>query len=261
MITKEINLKRKAFSLTEIIVVTMISAMVLITAIAIYTHSEKSAAKLTAKLDELELPREILQRIAEDIDTLATAGLNTSVRIESKLTEGYQTARLTIANQFYNNAGQMRVFEEVIWQANYNRDYGGLVLYRSHGGLAPDDQLLEADLEKFQREVFVPIAAGLTYFNVQALQGEEIRDRWTQRQLPKAIVVSLSLAEPFEAATGGLEVPDEEKIVRTIAVNRARTIGYRFVKREYKFMDVKDVNDVNNVNDVKGTTDANEVKK
>ena len=97
MITEKINTKQKAFSLAEVLAVMMISAMVLIAAIAIYTHSEKSAAALTAKLDELELPREILQRIAEDIDTLATAGLDTSVRIESKLTRGYQTARLTIS--------------------------------------------------------------------------------------------------------------------------------------------------------------------
>lgn len=156
----KINTKRKAFSLTEILAVTVISAMVLVAAIAIYSHSEKVAAKLTAKLNELELPREILQRIAEDIDTLATAGLDTTVTIESKLTKGYQTARLTIANKFYNNAGQLKIFEDVIWQANYDRDYDSLVLYRSHGGLASDDQLLEADLEQFQREVFVPHRRG-----------------------------------------------------------------------------------------------------
>jgi len=254
--------KQKAFSLTEILVVMMISAMVLIAAIAIYTHSEKSAAALTAKLDELELPREILQRIAEDIDSLATAGLDTSVRIENKLTDGYQTAKLTISNQFYNNAGQKKTFEEVIWQANYNRDYDSLILYRSHGGLAPENQLLETDLEEFQRQAFVPIAAGLTYFKIHALQGDQTQDKWTSTQLPKAIVASLSFAEPFQVPTGGLEVFDEDKIIRTIAVNRARKISYKFVEKEFDFMDVNDVNDVNDIEeDIEDVNDANEIEE
>ena len=243
----------------EIIVVTMISAMVLIAATAIYTHSEKSAAALTAKLDEFELPQEILQRIAEDIDTLATAGLDTSVRIESRLTEGYQTAKLTISNQFYNNKGQPQVFEEVIWQANYDRDYNSLTLYRSHGGLLPEDHLLQADLERFQREVFVPIAAGLTYFRLQTLQGGVTEDRWTNKGLPKAIVATLSFAEPFETVTGELEVYDDEKIIRTIAVNRSRKIGYRFTEKEFDFFDIDDFDDINDVNDIDDVNDVNDI--
>jgi len=265
MITKKINLKQKAFSLTEILVVMMISATVLIAAIAIYTHSEKSAAALAAKLDEFELPREILQRIAEDIDSLATAGLDTSVTIENQLTDGYQTAKLTISNQFYNNAGQKKTFEEVIWQANYDRDYDSLILYRSHGGLAPEDQLLETDLQEFQRQAFVPIAAGLTYFKIQAMQGDQTQDKWTSTELPKAIVAQLSFAEPFKAPTGGLEVFDEDKIVRTIAVNRARKISYKFVEKEFDFMDVNDVNDFEDANDfdedIEDVNDANEIEE
>ncbi len=50
---------------------------------------------------------------------------------------------------------------------------------------------------------------------------------------PGGIEVAISSAEPFKTVRGTLDVPDEEKIARTIAVDRTRKIGFAVEKKEY----------------------------
>jgi hypothetical protein len=50
--------------------------------------------------------------------------------------------------------------------------------------------------------------------------------------MPTGIEVTLSFAEPFKKADGTLDVPDEEKLIRTIAVDRTRKIRFSVDKRE-----------------------------
>jgi hypothetical protein len=45
-------------------------------------------------------------------------------------------------------------------------------------------------------------------------------------------VATISFAEPFKTLTGTLDVPDTEKITRTIAIDRTRKIKFIFVKKE-----------------------------
>ncbi|MCK5565024.1 MAG: hypothetical protein KAJ07_07220, partial [Planctomycetes bacterium] len=67
---------KPAFSLIETITVLVISALVLITAINIYTSVRAAAASVENYIVKNELPNEILQRLAEDIDRLAIPGFD-----------------------------------------------------------------------------------------------------------------------------------------------------------------------------------------
>ena len=226
--------RASGFSLAEVITALTIGAMVLVAVLGIYGRAERSAAAVTRKLDSSRLPSEVLQRIAEDLDGLISTGSGTKITIENKFENGFPTARLTITRTFYNSRNQEQTFEKIIWQSNYDFESGadGLVLYRSHSGIALEDKLLDKNKEDWERELFVPICGGVTFFRVRVPWGETFLDRWTASSLPSGIEVTISSAEPFKTVSGTLDVPDEEKITRTIAIDRTRKIRFTVEKIE-----------------------------
>ena len=226
---------RPGFSLAEVIMALTIGAMVLVAVLGIYGRAERSAAAVTRKLDSSRLPSEVLQRIAEDLDGLISTGSGTKIAIENKFENGFPTARLTITRTFYNSRNQEQTFEKIIWQSNYDFESGvdGLVLYRSHSGIALEDKLLDKNKDDWERELFVPICGGVTFFRVRVPLGETFLDKWTSSSLPGGIEVTISSAEPFKTVSGTLDVPDEEKIARTIAIDRTRKIIFAVEKKEY----------------------------
>ncbi len=223
------------FSLAEVLTALMIGSMVLVAVLGIYGRAERSAAAVTRKLDRLRLPSEVMQRIAEDLDGIISTGSGTKITIENKFENGLPTARLTITRTFYNRRNQEQTFEKIIWQSNYDFESGidSLVLYRSHSGIALEDKLLDKDKEVWQRELFIPICGGVTFFRVRVPRGESFLDRWTSSSLPPGIEVTISFAEPFKTVGGTLDVPEEEKIARTIAIDRTRKIRFTVEKKEY----------------------------
>ncbi len=225
---------RPGFSLAEVIMALTIGAMVLVAVLGIYGRAERSAAAVTRKLDSSRMPSEVLQRIAEDLDGIISTGSHTKITIENKFENGLPTARLTITKTFYNSRNQEQTFEKIIWQSNYDFDSGvdGLVLYRSHSGIALEDKLLDKNKEDWERELFVPICAGVTFFRVRVPRGETFLNRWTASSLPPGIEVTISSAEPFKTVGSMLDVPDEEKIIRTIAIDRSRKIRVTIEKKE-----------------------------
>ncbi len=225
---------RLGFSLAEVITALTIGAMVLVAVLGIYGRAERSAAAVTRKLDSSRLPSEVLQRIAEDLDGIISTGSGTKITIENKFDNGLPTARLTITKIFYNSRNQEQTFEKIIWQSNYDFESSvdGLVLYRSHSGIALEDKLLDKNKDDWERELFVPICAGVTFFRVRVPRGETFLNRWMASSLPPGIEVTISSAEPFKTVGGTLDVPDEEKIIRTIAIDRSRKIRVTIEKKE-----------------------------
>ena len=227
--------KPAGFSLAEVLAALTIAAMVLVAVLGIYSRAETSAAAITRKLDSFRLSSEVLQRIAEDLDRIIASGTDTKVTVENKFEKGYPTARLTILKTIYDNKDKKQTFEEIIWQGSYDydNDANGLVLYRSHSGVALEDKLLDAKKKSLGvHELFVPICTGATFFRIQVPRGEDFQDKWNINSLPPGIVVTISFAEPFKTVTGALDVPEEEKITRTIAIDRTRKIKFIFVKKE-----------------------------
>ena len=223
----------RAFSLLETLAALVIAAMVLTVLLMLYDRARSSALAITKTLDQSQLPAEILQRVAEDLDRLASPGGDTRITIEKKLDEGYRTARLTILNRIYDGKNRPQTFEKIVWQTSYDPDTDSLVLYRCHSGLSLEDKLLgEQFAQNPDREIFIPLCSGVTFFKIQAIQGENLQDRWTSSALPGAVVVTISFAMPFEEITGGWDVPQEEKITRTIAVDRTRKIRFNIVMKK-----------------------------
>lgn len=223
----------RAFSLAEVLAALTIAAMVLVAVLGIYSRAERSAAAITRKLDSSRLPSEVLQRIAEDLDGIIVAGKDTKITVENKFEKGYPTARLEILKTVYDRRERPQTFEKIVWQTSYDYDNeaGGLVLYRSRSGIALEDKLLDEQNEDWQRELFIPICTGVTFFRIQVPVDENFQDKWTSSSLPKAVVATISFAESFETLEGTLDVPDAGKITRTIAIDRTRKIRFIFAKK------------------------------
>lgn len=237
----------RGFSLAEVLAALTIGAMILVAVLGIYSRAERSAAAITRRFDSSRLPCEILQRIAEDLDGIVAAGPDMKVTIKNSYERKSPTTRLTI-EKTYGSGRERRIFERIIWQSDVDSDANGLVLYRSHSGITSEDKLLDESKDSSERELFVPICDGITFFRIQVPiyrrfrdkqgsgyeQYEEFQDGWASTSLPKAIVATISFAEPFETLDGSLDVPDEEKIARVIAIDRTRKITFAFAKKEYE---------------------------
>jgi len=92
--------------------------------------------------------------------------------------------------------------------------------------------VLEKNKDDWERELFVPICSGVTLFDIHAVMGEEPIQSWSG-SLPPGIAVTISFAEPFKRVDGTLDVLDEEKITRTIAIDRTRKIKFEIAEQEY----------------------------
>ena len=227
---------RLGFSLAEVLAALTIGAMVLAAVLSIYSRAEHSAAAIARKLDSSRLPFEILQLIAEDLDAIVAAGSDTKITIENKFENGFPTARLTILKTFHDSRNTKQTFEEIVWQTSYDfeSEADGLVLYRSYNGIALEDKLLDEMREDWEKSYpFVPICSGVTCFKIQVPQGEKLRDEWASATLPRGITATISFAEPFKTVRGTLDVPDEEKITRTIAIDRTRKIKFEIEPKKY----------------------------
>ena len=259
---------QSAFSLVEIVVVLGITAMIMLASFTIYGRVRASTVAVNATLDRNVIPTEILQRIAEDLDRLASSGLGTTITINNRFdSSGYNIARLIIQNMVYGEKNKPRMFEKIVWQTYYDYFEDALILYRSHNGINLEDKVVTDDrqleLKEMDADYFIPLCSGITFFKIQVpvvkVFGENVKlpgmdevwpeeeeeeifiDRWVTDKLPKAVTVSISFAEPYQAVTGELEVLDSEKITRTIAIDRTRKVKYRFVSKDFGLEDANDV--------------------
>lgn len=226
---------RAGFSLAEVITALTIGAMVLVAVVGIYGRAERSAAAVTRKLDNSRLPSEVMQLIAEDLDGIISTDSGTKITIENKFKSGLPTARLTISRTFHDSRNKEQTLEKIVWQSNFDfeSDIDGLVLYRSHSGIGLEDKLLDKNKEDWEKELFVPICTGITFFRIRVPRGEIPLDRWTSSSLPPGIEVTISFAEPYKKADGTLDVPDEEKITRTMAIDKTRNIKFTIEKKDF----------------------------
>jgi hypothetical protein len=226
------------YSLAEVLAALTIGSLVMVAVLGIYHRAEKSVAAVTHRLDGSRLPDEVLQRIAEDLDNVISSGSDAKITIDNKFEKTASAmlmpaARLVITRTVEDSKDKEQIFKEIIWQSSY--DFEGasnsLTLYRSAGGLNTEDKVLEKYKDDFEREAFVPICSGITFFKIGALSGKEPLERWNGTP-PRGIVVTISFAEPYKKADGTFDVPDEEKITRTIAIDRTRKIRFEISAAE-----------------------------
>ncbi|MHC4206051.1 MAG: PulJ/GspJ family protein, partial [Planctomycetota bacterium] len=222
----------RGFSLAEVLAALTIGSMVTVAVLGIYHRAGKSVAAVTRRLDGSRLPNEVLQRIAEDIDNTISSSSDAKIAIDNKfenIASGVlvPAARLVITRTIEDSKDKEQIFKEIIWQSSYDIEgaSNSLTLYRSAGGLNMEDKVLEKYKEDFEREAFVPICSGITFFKIEVLAGKDPVTRWNGAP-PRGIVVTISFAEPYKKVDGTFDVPDEEKITRTIAIDRTRKIRF-----------------------------------
>ncbi len=222
----------RGFSLAEVLAALMIGAMISVAVLGVYTRADRSAAAVVQRLDSFRLPNEVLQRIAEDLDAVFSSGSTAKVIIENKLvnvagTKLLAAARLTITDTIEDSRNRELKFKEIIWQSSYDvaSPADDLILYRSYSGITWEDKVLDKNKEDWERDLFIPICGGVTFFKIEAVTGTIKAERWNGAP-PPGIAITISFAEPYKKVDGTFDVPDEEKITRTIALDRTRKIRF-----------------------------------
>ncbi len=229
----------QGFSLAEVLAALTIGAMVTVAVLGIYHRAENSAATVTRRLDRSRLPGEVLQRIAEDLDNVISSSSDATITVENKFENVASTmlvpaAKLTITRTIRDSRDKEQIFKEIIWQSSYDFESAtnSLILYRSSSGLNMEDKVLEMNKDDLERELFVPICSGITFFKISVLAGKDPIEKWNGSP-PPGIMVTISFAEPYKRADGTFDVLDEEKITRTIAIDRTRKIRFDTSTSEY----------------------------
>jgi prepilin-type N-terminal cleavage/methylation domain-containing protein len=222
----------RGYSLAEMLAALTIGAMVTVAVLGIYHRAENSVAAVTRRLDGSRLPGEVMQRIAEDLDNIISSGTDATVIVENKFENVASTilvpaAKLSITRTIQDSKDKEIKFQEIIWQSSYDFQSGtnSLTLYRSSSGLYMEDKVLEKNKDDFERELFVPICSGITFFKISVLVGKNPIEKWNGSP-PPGIMVTISFAEPYKKVDGTFDVPEEEKITRTIAIDRTRKIRF-----------------------------------
>jgi hypothetical protein len=231
---RTIKLDKPAFSLVETITVLVITALVLIAIINIYNRVKTASLSVQTMLEKNDLPTEILQRLAEDIDRLAVPGFETTINIEHRLDGAYQICRLTITNLIYDSKDKPQTFEQIIWQTHIDPLYDGMSLYRLHTGMNIERKVTAeiGDSPLEDGEVFIRLCTGITNFTIKVLNDDSLLDRWVTNVLPKAVVAEISFAPFQENEFGESEIPQNELLSRTIAIDRTRSIAFEFIAKD-----------------------------
>jgi len=215
------------FSLAELLAAMTIGAMIMVSILAIYTRAERSAAAVMSRLDTPRLAQEILQRITEDLDGVISSDSDAKITIDNKFDSLLPAAKLTITRTITDNRLREQTFEEINWQSSYDFEGfdDGLVLYRSHSGINMEDKVLDRQKDDAERAFLVPVCSGVTFFKIEAVTGKKPAEKWGGSP-PPGIAVTISFAEPFKTANGTYDVFEEDKITRTIAIDRTRKIKF-----------------------------------
>jgi hypothetical protein len=204
----------------------VIAAMVLTAVLGIYARVQQASSAVIERMDSPALGDEVLQLIARDLDrTIGADGVTVEVR--NGIDDGLSRAQLTIRQVYRDAQGNDQTLYQIIWQAGRDYDSGatGLIIYRSYEGIVPEDKLFEEKRELWEKNYpFVPVCRGVTYFRIDVPTEDKYVDQWPAAALPSGVRVTLSLAQPYEAADGTWTVPDDQKRVRTIAIDRTRTV-------------------------------------
>ncbi|NQV32958.1 MAG: prepilin-type N-terminal cleavage/methylation domain-containing protein, partial [Phycisphaeraceae bacterium] len=187
---------RSGFTLTELLVAVVVASMLLSVLLAISSHVQQSAASIEQALGEFELIQEVLQLIAEDLDTKIDPEAGTTLTVFNRMEDGYPTAKMVITTTMKNEKFEDEMLEEITWQANVDIQTNRIVLYRSHTGKILEDKLLDQRRDEVESlSPFVPVCGGLTAFRIEVHRDDEWTQQWASPELPTGIRVVMSDAQ------------------------------------------------------------------
>jgi hypothetical protein len=211
------------------IVALVIGAMVLTAILTVYSRANRAAEAVLGRVESPALATEVLQLLAEDLDHVLGGEQGVSIQIKNGLDNGFARAQLVLRRAMRDSKNEEKVFEEITWRAGYDYDGSapGLVIYRGHEGIDLEDKLLDPKRDSLEANYpLIPLCRGVTCFQLEVPKGDEFLDQWADPALPPGVKVTISFAQPHETVRGTWEVYDEEKIVRTIAIDKTRKIKF-----------------------------------
>ena len=243
---RNISAARNGFSLAEVLAAMMIGSMVLIAVLTVYTRAERTAAALTNNLGNSKLPYEVLQLIAEDFDKILSTDSDCDAIIVNRHINDYAAPLFAMRQYYKDSTNKNQESKEIVWQCNANSDSDAndMVLYRSYESIAPQDKLLDEHKEALEKNAYVPICRGVTYFRVEILNGKDDAQAGWPGGMPTGAIFKISFAKPYKNAEGQYEVPENEIYQRTVAFDKSRNIKFNIPKDDSS----EDVNDVTDVN-------------
>lgn len=235
-----------AFTLIETLTVLMLTTLLVTAVLGMYYHVRRGVGRLAGQLEENRLAREILQKVAEDIDRLAAPGFDATMQFRNKYDNGYNAAQLVLENKYYGSAvpPKAEVYDRIVWQTQYDAFSRTLMLYRMHEGLNLEDKVIEKNAaESPSLGLYIPVADGLTHFELAIVDGETVTAQWDSQTLPTSVRVGVSFAPMEPLSDGRLGVPPELVMYRTVAIDRTRFIPYEFVPRKLDTAGVETADD------------------
>ena len=239
--------EKSGFTLAEAIATLVITAMIMIAAVSIYTGIRRAEAAINKRLESGFLAVEILQKITEDIDRLAMPGSDVTMSIRNKTEDGrYKSAQMIIESKIYDKDNKPQTFEKIIWQSRSDPDANGLIIYRAHSGYTLEDKMLDEPKEAYEREKFIPICSGATLFSIEAINDGNTTQTWENQNLPRGVKISISFTKPEQDLLGNLIISEEAIKTRMVVIDRFRQLAYQFVYRE--FFDANKITDINDQN-------------
>ncbi len=217
----------RGYSLGEMLAALVIGALVLTAILGIYGRVQQAGNAVVERMDSPALGDEVLQLMTRDLDrTIGAEGVTIEVR--NGVDDGFRRAQLTIRQVYRDAQGNDQTLYQIVWQAGRDYDGGaaGMILYRSYEGIIPEDKLFEEKRRDWEKELpFVPVCRGVTYFRIDVPTEDRYVDQWlAPSALPSGVRVTLSLAQPYEGGDGTWTVADDQKRIRTIAIDRTRTM-------------------------------------
>jgi prepilin-type N-terminal cleavage/methylation domain-containing protein len=220
---------KTGFTLAEVLAAMVIGSMVLIAVLTVYSRAQRCAAAVTRSLNESRRPYEVLQLIAEDLDKMISNDSNINAVMAERYVNNYMAAILMIDVNYKDGANKDQKYEQLIWQCNtnYESDANDMVLYRYYEGIAPEDKLLDRNKDISERNVYVPICRGVTYFGIDIYTGQEEPVPVLPRGTPLGVTLTISFAEPFKDLDGHYDVPENQKYSRTITFDKSRNIKFK----------------------------------
>lgn len=226
---------RSAFTLIETLTAVLLTALLITAVLSMYYHVRRGVSRLAGQMEENRLAREILQKIAEDIDRLAAPGFDATMQFRNKYDNGSNAAQLVLENKFYDSSTppKPQVYDRIVWQTHYDAWSQLLTLFRMHEGLNLEDKVLEKDAAASPSlGMYIPVADGLTHFEAAIVDGETLTTQWDKQTLPTSVRIGVSFAPLEQLPDGRLGVPPELILYRTVAIDRTRFIPYQFVPRK-----------------------------
>jgi len=230
---RSVRKRQAGFSLGELLAVVIIGSMILVAILTIYSRASQAADAVLRKIDGPSWTSEVLQLIAEDLGRTLSAD-DVTVQIRNGSDNGFQRAELVLRRTYHDSENKEQTLEQITWRAGY--DHEGhtpvLVIYRSYEGVAQEDKLLDDNRDEVEKfSPFVPICRGVTFFQIQACKGEQLVDQWPVSPPPPGVKITISFGKPYERVRGGLDVDEQDKVSRTVAIDPMRKIAFAMAAR------------------------------